>query len=193
VALRASSPGRRDGPTPGSAADTVPDADPVEVARAICLRQLTAGPRSRAQLATALARRNVPADAAAVVLDRFTEVGLVDDAEFARAWVESRHLGRGLSRRALDHELHVKGVAPADRAAALETVDGESEAAAARRLVDRKLPSTRGLDPAVRARRLAGMLARRGYPPGVALRVVRAALAVDEGDVDTVGDALPDD
>jgi regulatory protein len=150
------------------------------VARAICLRQLTAGPRSRAQLATALARRNVPAEAATQVLERFAEVGLVDDAEFARQWVESRRRGRGLSRRALDHELHAKGVAPADRAAALDTVDGEDEAEAARRLVDRKLRPTRGLDPPVRARRLAGMLARRGYPPGVALRVVRAALEDDD-------------
>jgi regulatory protein len=171
---------RPDGPTPGSPADGVPDADPVDVARAICLRQLTTGPRSRAQLATALGRRNVPAEAATEVLDRFAEVGLVDDAEFARQWVETRHRGRGLSRRALDHELHAKGVPPADRAAALDTVDSDSEAEAARRLVDRKLSSTRGLDPAVRARRLAGMLARRGYPPGVALRVVRTALAEDD-------------
>jgi regulatory protein len=177
---------RPDGPTPGSAADELPDADPVEVARAICLRQLTAGPRSRAQLATALARRNVPAEAATQVLDRFAEVGLVDDAEFARQWVETRHRGRGLSRRALDHELHIKGVAPADRAAALDTVDTDAEAEVARRLVDRKLPSTRGLDPAVRARRLAGMLARKGYPPGVAFRVVRAALTADEEPTDGV-------
>ena len=175
---------RPDGPTPGSAADAVPDADPVEVARAICLRQLTAGPRSRAQLAAALARRNVPTEVATEVLDRFAEVGLVDDAEFARAWVESRHRGRGLSRRALDHELHVKGVSPVDRAAALDTLDPDSEAAAARRLVGRKLSSTRGLDPAVRARRLAGMLARKGYPPGVALRTVQAALAEDSELVD---------
>ena len=73
-------------------------------------------------------------------------------------------------------------------------MDSESEEAAARRLVDRKLASTRGLDPAVRARRLAGMLARKGYPPGVALRVVRAALALDAGTgVDAVGDVLADD
>ena len=163
-------------PTPGSTADTSADADPVEVARAICLRQLTAGPRSRAQLSSALARRNVPADAAEAVLDRFAEVGLVDDAEFARAWVESRHLGRGLSRRALEHELHSRGVAASDRAAALAAVDAESEEVAARQLVDRRLHATRGLDPAARTRRLVGMLARKGYPSGVALRVVRDAL-----------------
>jgi len=168
-----------DGPSPGSSADAVPEADPVDVARAICLRQLTAGPRSRAQLATAMANRNVPEDSARAVLDRFAEVGLINDAAFAQAWVESRHRVRGLSRRALEHELNVKGVGPTDRAAALATVDGESEAVAARRLVDRRLGATRGLEPAVRARRLAGMLARKGYPSGIALRVVRDALAGD--------------
>ncbi len=182
------------GPTPGSAADQAPDADPVEVARAICLRQLTAGPRSRAQLAAVLARRKVPAEAADEVLDRFTEVGLVDDAEFARAWVESRHLGRGLSRRALEHELHTRGVAPDDRASALATVDQASEELAARRLVDRRLASTRGLDRVARTRRLVGMLARKGYPSGVAFRVVRDALGDELADPgEPLGEVLGSD
>ncbi len=167
------------GPTPGSPADQGPDADPVEVARAICLRQLTAGPRSRAQLARALAGKGVPDRAAQVVLDRFTEVGLIDDAAFAQAWVESRHRGRGLSRRALAHELRARGVEAADQDVALSVVDADSEAAAARMLVDRKLSGTRGLDPAARTRRLFGMLVRKGYPGGLAMRVVREALAAD--------------
>jgi regulatory protein len=168
-----------DGPTPGSPADLSPDADPIEVARSICLRQLTSGPRSRAQLAGVLARKGVPDSAAQTVLDRFAEVGLVDDAAFAQAWVESRHRGRGLSRRALAHELHARGVEPPDRDAALASIDAESEAAAARALVDRKLAGTRGLEPPARMRRLSSMLARKGYPGGVAMRVVREALAAD--------------
>ena len=176
------------GPTPGSAADQGPDADPVEVARAICLRQLTAGPRSRAQLARALAGKGVPDHAAQVVLDRFTEVGLIDDAAFAQAWVESRHRGRGLSRRALAHELRTRGVEPADQDQALSVIDADSEAAAARMLVDRKLPGTRGLDSAARARRLFGMLVRKGYPGGLAMRVVREALADDGASTATTAD-----
>ncbi|HEY2306223.1 MAG TPA: regulatory protein RecX, partial [Streptosporangiaceae bacterium] len=79
------------------------DAEPgsEEAARAICLRLLTAGPRTRAQLATALRKRRIPDEVAEAVLSRFTEVGLIDDAAFARAWVESRHHSRGLARRAL--------------------------------------------------------------------------------------------
>ena len=81
---------------PASDAD---EADPEAVARLICLRMLTAAPRTRAQLASALRRRGVPEAAAEAVLGRFTEVKLIDDATFASAWVESRHHGRGLSGR----------------------------------------------------------------------------------------------
>ena len=162
----------------------LPEADPEQVARAIVLRQLTLGPRTRAQLAAVLARRRVPDEAATRVLDRFTEVGLVDDQAFAESWVESRHTGRGLARRALAHELRQRGVADPLVAQAVADLDPERELATARALVDRRLAATRGLDPAARARRLVGLLARKGYPPGLALRVVREALAADGTEVD---------
>ena len=119
------------------------------------------------------------------MLVRFAEVGLIDDALFARMWVESRHRGRGLARTALRSELRRKGVDDEDVAAAVEELDPETELATARSLVDRKLASTRGLDTQARVRRLAGMLARKGYPAGTAFRVVKEALAEDgdAGDV----------
>src|SRR5271165_1842528 len=61
-------------------AELGPDADPEAVARQICLRMLSAAPRTQAQLATALRRRGVPEEAAAAVLARFAEVKLIDDA-----------------------------------------------------------------------------------------------------------------
>ena len=81
-----------------------------EAARLICLRLLTSGPRTRSQLATALRKRRVPDEVADSVLGRFAEVGLIDDAAFARAWVESRHHGRGLARKVLAAELRQRGV-----------------------------------------------------------------------------------
>lgn len=180
-------PGGADGPTPGSAADATPDADPESVARAIVLRKLTAAPRTRAQLADDLRRRDVPAEVAERVLDRFGEVGLVDDHAFAEGWVRSRHAGRGLSRRALAHELRAKGVADETVAEAVEAVGPDDEAAAAAALVARRLPATRGLPTDRRVRRLAGMLARKGYPSGLAMRVVRDALAGEGADPDEIG------
>ncbi len=158
------------------------DDNPEERARQVCLRLLTLAPRTRAQLADALRKRGIPDEAADEVLSRFEDVGLIDDAAFARAWVESRHYSRGLAGRALSAELKQRGVAAEEIRAAIEDqLDPDAEAAAARRLIDRKLGSTRGLPPEQRTRRLAGMLARKGYPAGLAFRVIREALEA-EGD-----------
>jgi regulatory protein len=175
---------------------TGPHADPESVARKILLDRLSAQPRTRAELADTLAKKLVPDEVAQRVLDRFEEVGLIDDAAFARAWVESRQSGRGLARRALAQELRRKGVSDDVAQEALEEVDPEDETEAARLLVRRKLRSMGRLDHPTRMRRLSAMLARKGYPPGVALGVVREALAEagapdnpgDPGDPDNPGD-----
>ncbi|MGW4021662.1 recombination regulator RecX [Streptomyces sp. NPDC005009] len=165
-----------------------PPADPVERARAICLRLLTGTPRTRKQLADALRKREIPDEAAEEVLSRFEEVGLINDSAFADAWVESRHHGRGLARRALARELRTKGVDPMLIDAAVSQLDSEQEEETARELVARKLRATRGLDRDKRLRRLAGMLARKGYPEGLALRVVRQALEEEGEDTEFLGD-----
>ena len=120
--------------------------DPESVARGICLRALTGAPKTRQQLADLLVQRGVPDDAAEMVLDRFTEVGLIDDAAFARAWVSSRQAGRGLARRALSAELRAKGVEPEVAAEAVGEVDDEDERTAARRLVERRMGAMSRLD-----------------------------------------------
>ncbi len=156
--------------------------DPEARARQVCLRLLTLVPRTRAQLADALRKRGIPDETADEVLSRFEDVGLIDDAAFARAWVESRHYSRGLAGRALSAELKQRGVAADEiRAAIGERLGPDAEASAARRLVDRKLESTRGLPAEQRTRRLAGLLARKGYPAGLAFRVIREAMEA-EGD-----------
>jgi regulatory protein len=162
--------------------DVVPGApedemgDPESVARGICLRALTGAPKTRQQLADLLTKRGVPDDAAESVLDRFTEVGLIDDAAYARAWVSSRQAGRGLARRALSAELRAKGVDPEVAAEAVDAVGDDDEREAARRLVARKVVAMRRLDRATASRRLMGMLARKGYNGGLAAAVIREAL-----------------
>ena len=158
------------------------EADPEALARLICLRLLTTAPRTRAQLATALRRRGIPDGAAAVVLDRFAEVKLIDDAMFARAWVDSRHHGRGLAGRALGAELRQRGVAQDDIQGALRELDPEQELETARELIARRLTATAGMPLPARMRRLTGVLARKGYAAGLAYRVVREALEQEGGD-----------
>ncbi len=159
-----------------------PEADPESVARTILLDQLTGRARSRRELADKLRSRNVPDEIATRLLDRFTEVGLIDDAAFARQWVESRQAGKGLAKRALSDELRRKGVDPEVTREALDELDPDVEEAAARRLVRKKLPSMRRLDHATATRRLAGMLARKGYPAGLVFAVVREELGAPEAD-----------
>ncbi|MEU0100591.1 recombination regulator RecX [Streptomyces sp. NPDC006267] len=182
---RARSGTRGSGSPSSSRAERGEPRDPVEQARNICLRLLTGTPRTRRQLADALRKREIPDEAAEEVLARFEDVGLINDAAFAGAWVESRHHGRGLARRALVRELRTKGVDSAVIDEAVGQLDAEREEETARELVARKLRSTRGLDRDKRLRRLAGMLARKGYGEGMALRVVRQALE-EEGE-DTEG------
>ncbi|MBP1781598.1 regulatory protein [Micromonospora sp. HB375] len=174
--------GRRDRAAESDAGEALaPPRDEAELAREICLRQLAVRPRTRAELAGALARRGISEEVAEQVLDRYDEVGIVDDAAFARAWVSSRHNGRGLARRALANELRQRGVDGEVAGAALDDLDEETEAETARALVDRKLRSTRGEPDAV-FRRLVGMLARKGYPAGVAIRAVKDALAAQSAE-----------
>jgi len=168
-------------------------ADPEAVARQICLRMLTAAPRTRAQLAAALRRRGVPDEAAEAVLERFADVQLIDDAMFARAWVESRHHGRGLARRALAAELRQRGVEADDIQAAVADLDPDQEAATARALVQRRLADTWGLPRPARFRRLMGVLARKGYSESLAHRIVREALdAESAGSGPAAEDDLPE-
>jgi regulatory protein len=184
--------GRRQGPIEdaNSAGRAAPPVDPLDVARQICLHQLEFAPRTRAELAGVLRRKGIEDAVAEEVLGRFAEVGMIDDALFAQMWVTSRHRGRGLAGRALQQELRRKGVDDGDIAEAVATLDPEQESATARALVDRKLRSTRGLPTDARVRRLAGMLARKGYPAGLAFRTVRDALAEEGEDAELAFDQL---
>lgn len=152
----------------------------MSVAQAIVYRQLTASPKSRLQLARKLAERNIPEEVAEAVLDRFQEVRLIDDAEFADTWVRSRAQSRKLAKGALRRELADKGIDQETAAAALEQLSDADEEAAARQLVERKLRP--GMDLRERSerdkatRRLASMLARKGYQPSQAFRIVNEVL-----------------
>lgn len=164
-----------------------PARDPQEVARDICLRQLAVRPRTRAELAKALSKRGIDDDVARSVLDRYSEVGMIDDAAFAKAWVSTRHQGRGLASRALAQELRQRGVSQEDSEQALSDLDPDTEAQTALDLATRKLRSMRG-EPEAIFRRLVGMLARKGYPAGVAVRAVKEALATRDAELAEVID-----
>src|SRR6202012_1300012 len=137
-----------------------------ELARALCLRLLTARARTRAELAGQLAKRGYPDDLSVRVLGRLTEVGLLDDADFAEQWVHSRRVNAGKGKRALAAELHTKGVDNDVITAVLSGIDGGAERGRAEQLVQTKLRRENLDDDAKVSRRLVAMLARRGYSRG---------------------------
>jgi regulatory protein len=150
--------------------------DSHDVARQIVLRQLAMAPRSRKQLRDKLRQRACPDDVAEAVLDRMTEVGLIDDEAYAGMLVRSQQASRGLAKRALARELRTKGVDDDTARDALAQVSREDERDQAARLVTKKLRSMHGLDATVQTRRLAGMLARKGYPVDLSMQVIRDAV-----------------
>ena len=174
-------PGTDGASPPGSDAPARSDEDWASEARSILLRQLALGARSRHQLDVKLTERAVPATVAAAVLDRFEEVQLIDDAEFARMWVRTRTAARSLSRSSLRRELADKGIETELAEDALLQISDEDEHERARDVVRRKLRSSTDLsDRAVRdkeVRRLVGVLARKGYSPGTAFSIVKDVIA----------------
>jgi regulatory protein len=149
-----------------------------EQARALCLRLLTARARTRAELAGQLAKRGYPDDVSTRVLDRLSDVGLVDDAGFAEQWVHSRRANTGKGKRALAAELHTKGVDNDVITSVLGGINPAAERGRAEHLVRTRLrrENLSGDDARV-SRRLVAMLARRGFDQTMAYDVVSAELA----------------
>ena len=188
MARRGPAGGVREAPPADRSGEREVEADPDEVARTICLRLLTFRARTRTELSDALAAREVPLDAAERVLGRLTAVGLIDDRAFAASFVSSRTNDRGLASREIARQLRAKGVDDEVVADALVDRDADAETATARGLVERKLRSMSRLEPPVQTRRLVGMLARKGYSPGMAYQVVKDVLgehAANDADDDT--------
>lgn len=160
--------------------------DPETVAKQICLRQLTAAAKPRAALADVLQRRGIPDDVARSVLDRFTEVGLIDDEAYAAAYVSSKQRERSLGARALRMELRRKGLDDRVVTGAVADIEDDDERERAAALVARRIDAAMAAGPVAARRRLVGLLARRGYPSGLAHAVVSEAL--DRYDAPTEAD-----
>lgn len=171
-----------------------PPGDPETVARLVCLRLLDQRARSREELATALRRRGVPDDSAQRVLDRFTEVGLIDDAALAESLAGAQHRERGLARRAIAAKLRQRGFDGEVVAEALTVIGADDERVRARQLVQRRRRAFAGLPIETQTRRLVGLLARKGYTSGLAYETVRDVLAEaqpGDGDISCISGESP--
>lgn len=147
--------------------------DPAERAREIALRLLTHSPRSAAQLRDGLLKRDLEPHVVDEVIERYREVGLLDDPELAATIARTRHRERGRSRRAVRQELQRKGFESHDIDAALEQISDDDEHAVARELAVKRWSQLEGVERDTRVRRVVSMLGRRGYSPSLAFALVR--------------------
>jgi regulatory protein len=134
--------------------------------------------RSRKELERRLVQAGFEPEAVDTELERLEQVGLLDDAAFAAAVVESRMGARGESRRAVGIKLQQAGVDRDVASAALDEAP-EEEQDRADRLAKGRATRVSGLDPATGFARVSGFLMRRGYPPGVARLAARRALGLE--------------
>ncbi len=127
------------------------------------------------------------------VVERFAEVGYLDDTAFARTWIESRDRARPRGETALRRELALKGVARqivdevlADRLD--ESEEGDPNHVAATALLERKRAALeREPDERKRRQKAYALLARNGFDPETC-RVVSASLARNVGETDDDAD-----
>jgi regulatory protein len=141
------------------------------------LRFLEARQRSTTEVRRRLLTHGYRAELVEGSIERLTELGMLDDESFARAWVESRDRARPRGERALRSELARKGVdrQVADDALAERKTDRpDADEEAARQLLERHARALeRVLDPRARRQRAYALLARNGFDPEIAASLTR--------------------
>jgi regulatory protein len=159
-------------------------------AQRIALDALSRSARTRGQLESLLQRKGIAPEAAEAVLDRFEDVGLVDDRGYAEAFVESRHRVRGQGGRALSAQLRQRGVAAEVIAEAVSGLDPDQEFETACRIAQSRYERMPAVAPEVKVRRLAGFLARKGYSGATVSRAVRHVVETADASAADAAEAL---
>lgn len=147
----------------------------------VILRKLNAAPRSRHELDRVLVEKNFSEQVRASALDRVSDMGYIDDQEFARSWVLSRTRSRGLAPAVLRRELSSKGVDRDYIDAALAHIDADTSRARAVELARKKMKSLTSVSPELATQRIYSLLMRKGYRASEALEIAREVVGLDIG------------
>ncbi len=149
------------------------EADPYSIANTIALNALVARAKSKGELLAHLKKRGVEDDVAQATIFRLQENGLINDSEFAKAWTQSRHTSKKLSKRIIAGELRTRGVDQSSIDEALDEIDDESEYRMAFSLGMKKYNTMSRLEPEVQIRRIQSLLQRKGFSFPTIVRVIR--------------------
>jgi regulatory protein len=144
-------------------------------ARNVLLHQLARSAKSTSQLRKILEQREIDSEIAEKVIDRFTEVGLIDDAAYAETIVNSRRNYKGLAKSAIKRELNEKGVSQELVEEAISGITAEDDFESAKQLATRRFRQMAHLEKDVRTRRLAGYLQRKGYGSNAVFAAIKFA------------------
>jgi len=149
------------------------EADPYSIANTIALNALVARAKSKGELLAHLKKRGIEDDVAQATMFRLQENGLINDSEFAKAWTQSRHTSKKLSKRIIAGELRTRGVDQSSIDEALDEIDDESEYRTAFSLGMKKYNTMSRLEPEVQIRRIQSLLQRKGFSFPTIARVIR--------------------
>jgi len=149
------------------------EADPYSIANTIALNALVARAKSKGELLAHLKKRGVEDDVAQATIFRLQESGLINDEEFAKAWTQSRHTSKKLSKRIIAGELRTRGVDQSSIDQALDEIDDESEYRTAFSLGMKKYNTMSRLEPEIQIRRIQSLLQRKGFSFPTIARVIR--------------------
>jgi len=149
------------------------EGDPYSIANTIALNALVARAKSKGELLAHLKKRGVEDDVAQATIFRLQENGLINDSEFAKAWTQSRHTSKKLSKRIIAGELRTRGVDQSSIDEALDEIDDESEYRTAFSLGMKKYNTMSRLEPEVQIRRIQSLLQRKGFSFPTIARVIR--------------------
>jgi len=147
-----------------------------DAAKQVLLRRLSHAPRTRKELAKDLKDKDISDEVAIVALDRFEEVGLINDQALASNYVSSQHERKGLGKNALRQQLRAKGVSDDVALEAISQISDDQEFQAAFALACKKIRSLQKDDAKTQLRKIVGVLARKGYSSNLAFRVAKEVI-----------------
>lgn len=147
-----------------------------DAAKLVLLRRLSHAPRTRKELAKDLKDKDISDEVANVALDRFEEVGLINDQALASNYVSSQHERKGLGKNALRQQLRAKGISDDMALEAISQISDDQEFQAAFALACKKIRSLQRDDAKTQLRKIVGVLARKGYSSNLAFRVAKEVI-----------------
>jgi len=156
--------------------EKIKEIEAADAAKQVLLRRLSHAPRTRKELAKDLKDKDISDDVANLALDRFEEVGLINDQALASNYVSSQHERKGLGKNALRQQLRAKGVSDDVALEAVSQISDDQEFQAAFALACKKIRSLQRDDAKTQLRKIVGVLARKGYSSNLAFRVAKEVI-----------------